>query len=125
MAFATSIVVPPPANGSTTMSPGSVYSTAGSRPPPAAFIEFIEAKFAAHGVEKVLPNAAVVEAHARRLIEQRSPTTHSPRSANSSPTKRDQVLPDDLGPVVRAYLDSHPSLAWDEALAEVIDRGME
>ena len=89
------------------------------------FIEFIEAKFAEHGVEKVLPNAAVVEAHARRLIEQRSPTTHSPRSANSSPTKRDHVLPDDLGPVVRAYLDSHPSLAWDEALAEVIDQGMQ
>ena len=54
-----------------------------------------------------------------------SPTTRSPRSANSSPTKRDQVLPDDLGPVVRAYLDSHPSLAWDEALAEVIDWGMQ
>ena len=35
------------------------------------FIDFIEAKFAEHGVEKVLPDAAVIGAHARRLIEQR------------------------------------------------------
>ena len=34
------------------------------------------------------------------------------------------VLPDDLAPVVRAHLDAHPSLAWDEALAEAIDQGM-
>ena len=48
------------------------------------FIEFIEAKFAEHGVEKALPNAAVVEAHARRLIEQRLPhdaTRRDPRTA--------------------------------------------
>ena len=89
------------------------------------FIEFIEAKFAEHGVEKVMPNATVMEAHARRLIEQR--LAHDALAeireqlANEAAA---QVLPDDLGPVVRAHLDAHPSLAWDEALAKVIDWGM-
>jgi hypothetical protein len=89
------------------------------------FIEFIEAKFAEHGVEKVLPEAAVIEAHARRLIEQR--LAHDALAeireqlANEA---ADYVLPDDLGPVVRAHLDAYPSLAWDEALAEAIDQGM-
>ena len=89
------------------------------------FIDFIEAKFAEHGVEKVLPDAAVIEAHARRLIEQR--LAHDALAeireqlANEA---ADYVLPDDLGPVVRAHLDAYPSLAWDEALAEAIDQGM-
>jgi hypothetical protein len=44
------------------------------------FIEFIEAKFAEHGVEKVLPDAG--------LSNSGSPMTHSPRSASCSPTRR-------------------------------------
>jgi hypothetical protein len=89
------------------------------------FIDFIEAKFAEHGVEKVLPDAAVIEAHARRLIEQR--LAHDALAEireQLASEAADHALPDDLGPVVRAHLDAHPSLAWDEALAEVIDQGM-
>ena len=34
-------------------------------------IEFLEAKFAEHGVAKVIPDSDVIEKHTRRLIEQR------------------------------------------------------
>jgi hypothetical protein len=89
------------------------------------FIEFIEAKFAEYGVAKVLPDAAVMEAHARRLIEQR--LAHDALAEireQLADEAANHVLPDDLGPAVRAHLDAYPSLAWDDALAEVIDQGM-
>ncbi|MBV9584433.1 MAG: hypothetical protein JO213_06055, partial [Alphaproteobacteria bacterium] len=35
------------------------------------FIDFLEAKLVEHGVKKVLPEAGIIEKHARRLIEQR------------------------------------------------------
>lgn len=88
-------------------------------------IDLIEAKLAEHGVEKVLPEDEVIEAHARRLIEQR-------RACDALAEIRERlakeaaehVLPDDLAASVRAHLDVRPSLPWDDALAEVLDRGM-
>ena len=35
------------------------------------FVNFIEGKLTEYGVGKVVPNKAIIEAHARRLVEQR------------------------------------------------------
>ena len=89
------------------------------------FIDFVEAKFAEHGVRKVLPEAAVIEEHARRLIEQRL-------ARDALAEMREELaseaavypLPEDLVAWMQGNLDEYPSLAWDTVLAYAIDEGM-
>jgi hypothetical protein len=85
------------------------------------FIAFIERGFAEHGIRKVIPSDNIIEEHARRLIEQ--------RLAREALAKiRDQIvgeaaataLPMGIKVQLQSYLARHPSLAWDEALAQII-----
>jgi hypothetical protein len=86
------------------------------------FIDFLEAKFAEHGVKKVLPEVGVIEQHARRLIEQRLAREALAKLrqelANSA---ANYVLPGDLVARLQSNLDGYPSVAWDTALASAID----
>jgi hypothetical protein len=85
------------------------------------FIGFIEAKLTVHGVQKVVPTAGTIEAHARRLIEQRL-------ASEALADIRDRItrqaaataLPVDIEDQLRGYLARHPSLSWDDALAQII-----
>ena len=85
------------------------------------FIDFIDAKLTEHDVAKVVPDPGTIEAHARRLIEQRL-------AREALAEIRDRItrqaaataLPVDIEVQLRSYLSRHPSLAWDEALAQII-----
>jgi hypothetical protein len=85
------------------------------------FVDFIEATFTKLGVQKVVPNAGTIGAHARRLIEQRI-------AREALDGFRDRIakqaaatpLPVDIEVQLRSYLARHPSLAWDDALAQII-----
>jgi hypothetical protein len=84
-------------------------------------VDFIEAKLTMHGIAKVLPDADIIEAHARRLIEQRL-------AREALAEIRDRItrqaaataLPVDIEVQLRSHLARHPSLAWDDALAQII-----
>jgi hypothetical protein len=84
-------------------------------------VDFIETKLAEHGVAKVVPDACTIEAHARRLIERRL-------ASEALAEIRDQIarqaaataLPKGIEVQLRRYLTRHPSLAWDDALAQII-----
>jgi len=84
-------------------------------------VDFIEAKLTMHGVAKVVPDAGTIDAHARRLIEQRL-------ASEALAEIRDRItrqaaataLPVDIEVQLRSYLARHPSLAWDDALALII-----
>jgi hypothetical protein len=86
------------------------------------FIDFVEAKLAEHGIEKVVPKIGTIEAHGRRLIEQR-------RARNALADIRQRLadeaastsLPDDIEGRLRDYFARHPALPWDEALAIIIN----
>jgi hypothetical protein len=84
-------------------------------------VDFIEAKLTMHRVAKVVPDADTIEAHARRLTER--------RLASEALTEiQDQIarqaaataLPKGIEVQLRRYLTRHPSLAWDDALAQII-----
>ncbi len=85
------------------------------------FIDLIEAKLTEHGVVKVVPDADIIEVHARRLIEQRLA-----RAALAE--IRDQItrqaaataLPVDIEDQLRSCLARHSALSWDDALAQII-----
>ncbi len=66
-------------------------------------------------------DADIIEAHARRLIGQRL-------AREALAETRDQItrqaaataLPESIGVQLRRHLARHPSLAWDDALAQII-----
>ena len=84
-------------------------------------VDFIEAKLTMHRVAKVVPDVGIIEAHARRLIEQRL-------AGEALAEIRDQItrqaaatpLPKGIEVQLRRYLARHPSLAWDDALAQIV-----
>jgi hypothetical protein len=84
-------------------------------------VDFIEAKLTMHGIAKVVPDPRTIDAHVRRLIEQRL-------ARDALAEIRDQItrqaaatpLPEGIEAQLRSYLAQHPSLAWDDALAQII-----
>ncbi|MBV9018109.1 MAG: hypothetical protein JO058_20870 [Alphaproteobacteria bacterium] len=89
------------------------------------FIDFLEAKLVEHGVKKVLPEAGVIEKHARRLIEQRlARDALAEIREDLANEAAGYPLPEDLVAWVQNNLDEYPSLAWDTVLAHAIDEGM-
>jgi Histidine kinase-, DNA gyrase B-, and HSP90-like ATPase len=85
------------------------------------FIDLIEAKLTMHGVAKVVPDAGTIEEHARRLIARRL-------AREALDEIRDRItmeasaaaLPERIEVQLRSYLARHPTLAWDDALAQII-----
>jgi hypothetical protein len=85
------------------------------------FVDFIERKLTEYAVQKVVPDAEIIDVHARRLIEQ--------RLAYQALVEFNQrlaievvgiALPEDIEVRLRDYLARHPSVAWDDALARII-----
>jgi hypothetical protein len=85
-------------------------------------IDFTEAKLVEHGVEKLVPDDAVIEEHARRLIEQKliQDGIEARRSLTTALARRTK-LPDDLEDQVHRELAAQPELSWDQAVAVVLD----
>ena len=86
------------------------------------FIDLLEVKFAEHGVAKVVPDLAVIEAQSRRLLEQRlARDALADISEQILNQAANYVMPQDLMVSLRSQLEDNPCLAWDDALAELID----
>jgi len=85
------------------------------------FLDFIEAKLDEHGVEKLVPEDAILEQHARRLIEQQLARKAIARVASKiAKEAASQKLPADLLARIAAALEEQPHLPWDAALAAVL-----
>ena len=85
------------------------------------FLDFIEAKLDEHGVEKLVPEDAILEQHARRLIEQQLARKAIARVASKiAKEAASQKLPADLLARIGAALEEKPHLPWDAALAAVL-----
>jgi hypothetical protein len=87
------------------------------------FIDFLDQKLTEHGVEKVVPDAEIIERHARRLVEQRLAKEEidkiRDRLAKEAAARK---LPSDLPGRVRKLLADRPELSWDMALALILQR---
>ena len=84
-------------------------------------VDFIEAKLAEHGIEKLIPDAAVIEEHARRLLEQRyAEETIAPLRPAIAERAAKAKLPPGLARRIAKELREHPELPWDVALAHVL-----
>jgi hypothetical protein len=85
-------------------------------------IDFVEAKLAEHGVEKLVPEDKILEEHARRLLEQRfADEAIKPLRAKIAKRARKVELPSDLLDSVAGKLNEKPYLPWDVALAYVLN----
>ena len=84
-------------------------------------IDFIEMKFAEHGVTKLIPEQQILEQHARRLIEQR-PTKKALATMHDEIARdtADVKLHRNLAAQVAAELDKNAELSWDQALGRII-----
>jgi hypothetical protein len=84
-------------------------------------VDFVEEKLEEHGVTKLIPEAAVIEKHARRLLERAMTETllvvHLDQLARQA---AEAALPDSLIDLVRDKLNDEPQLSWDEAVADII-----
>jgi hypothetical protein len=80
------------------------------------FVQFLEEKFAEHGIKKMMPDGKVLEAHARRIIE--GQLTKKLLDQERDKLKAEAAampIPPDLDQVVEDLLADRPELAWDMA----------
>jgi DNA topoisomerase VI subunit B len=83
-------------------------------------VAFIERKLAEHGVGKIVPDADIVEAHARRLIERGlAHAAFDQLRPKIIKQAKAAILPADLRQQIEAELAKDPTKAWDDALATI------
>jgi hypothetical protein len=88
------------------------------------FLDFVEAKLKEHDVEKLVPEDAILEQHARRLIEQELAKKAIARvSSRITKQAASRKLPADLLARIAVALEKEPHLPWDAALAAVLGEG--
>jgi hypothetical protein len=84
-------------------------------------VDFIEAKLTAHGVAKLIPDAAILEQQARRIIKhrltQQALAKLSGRIAKQAETAK---LPEHLRERIAAVFKQYPEIPWDHAVAQVL-----
>jgi hypothetical protein len=85
------------------------------------FVSFLESKLEEHGVEKLIPDEATIEKHARRIVEQigtekalKEILVEIQEEAQTVP------LPENLTERIKEMLKDSPEMSWDTAVAEVI-----
>jgi hypothetical protein len=84
-------------------------------------VDFIEAALEEHGVEKVVPDLATLQSHARRLVEVSVTRRWLDRAADDIAKQAAATkLPADLEGKVREVLRDDPELSWDAAVARII-----
>ncbi len=89
--------------------------------PADVFVSFLERKLTEHGIRKVVRDCAILEVHARRLIEQRLvKEALLESSARFRAEAASANLPENLDARVRAFLNLDPELSWDQAIAVIV-----
>jgi hypothetical protein len=85
------------------------------------FVRFLEEKFAEHGIKKMVPDGKVLEAHARRIIEQHLAEKLIEKALPRLKKDAEALkLPADLDRQIRTLLAKNPVLAWDMAVVEIL-----
>jgi hypothetical protein len=85
------------------------------------FIDFIERRFADHGVEKLIPDDQILEQHARRVIKNRLTQEALDLFADDIQQQTDNTkLPENFRQAVEASLEQYPELPWDAAVALIL-----
>jgi hypothetical protein len=86
------------------------------------FVDFVEAKLAAHGVVKLIPDDTTLEEQARPFIRhqltQQALAKLSDKLAKQAETAK---LPKNLRALVAKVFKKQPEMPWDEAVAHVIN----
>jgi len=86
-------------------------------------VDFIEAKLTMHGVAKVVPDAGNIEAHARRLTEQKLAGKPLSEICEEIATTAARIaLPENIESRLRRSLTARPELSCGAASADIIDR---
>ena len=84
-------------------------------------VDFIESKLAEHGIKKVIPPADLLGDAYRLFVN--SARLEKVVAATLKDFKDENLdLPVDLGERVAAYLQQHPELRWDAAVAAIADK---
>jgi hypothetical protein len=85
------------------------------------FISFLEGKLEEHQVVKLVPDEAIIEKHARRIVEQIGTEKALEEILVEVQEEAQTVpLPEDLTQRIEELLQDDPELPWDEAVAKVI-----
>ena len=85
-------------------------------------IDFIEKKFAEHGVKKLIPDDETLDRHARRVIKDRLTQEILDTFADDIQRDTDAAeLPADFRQQVERILEEHPELPWDAAVALILN----
>jgi hypothetical protein len=88
------------------------------------FVEFLEWKLALY-TQKVVPEPAVVEEHARRIWEQLQAAQRCKEILAAIHAEASGVtFPPDLMAQIKQRLSEEPALSWDQALARVLETSM-
>lgn len=83
------------------------------------FVKFVEDKLRERGIEKVIPDEGTLDKafclfkrseHMKRVVEK----------AMAAEKPADIMPPDDLSERLHSYLDEHPTITWDEAIAAIV-----
>jgi hypothetical protein len=84
-------------------------------------VDFIEEKLEEHGVEKVIPDDAIIEQHARRMIA-RQLVEQAIAKISKEITEQAETaeLSADLRERIAAVLKQQPELPWDVAVAQIV-----
>jgi hypothetical protein len=86
------------------------------------FVEFLEGKLEEYA-DKVVPDKAVIEEHARRIWEQREAQKRCKEILEEIHAEAERAaLPDDLVDQVEELLVEEPELSWDQAVAKIFNR---
>jgi hypothetical protein len=85
------------------------------------FVKYIERALIKHGVEKVLPDTETLEYQARRAVEQMlGEKLFRDNRAKLQAEAAAVELPADLDDQVKALLELHPEIPWDQAVNYVV-----
>jgi hypothetical protein len=86
-------------------------------------VDFIEAKFEYYGVDKVIPEPALLEQHMRHQLEtQFANALIAEHAAEIAERAASMSVPADLTERVAALLEGEPELSWDQALSRIVTR---
>ena len=85
-------------------------------------IEWLEAKFEDHGVEKVIPADETLAAAYRRGVLVNKVNAEIEKARDTADSGSPVRVPKTLGRRVRALLREEPELAWDEAVTQIVEK---
>jgi len=84
-------------------------------------IDFIEAKFAEHGVEKLIPDGDVIVRHARRVIAQQLLAKEVEKIAAAVAEQAATAdLPANMQERIQEIFAEQAAVAWDDAVSQIV-----